>query len=116
MKRRGFSPTTRTFQTMFSGLSRIEFWSSHPKQLAHARSLYDSFKRHLDSIKKDDPQSPDLTVTPLTSYIKILGAIGAHQEIFDIYYEMDSEGPLAPNQFIFRGYVPSSIRGESLSW
>lgn len=86
---------------MFSGLSRIEFWSSHPKQLAHARSLYDSFKRHLDSIKKDDPQSPDLTVTPLTSYIKILGAIGAHQEIFDIYYEMDSEGPLAPNQFIF---------------
>jgi hypothetical protein len=101
MKRRGFSPTTRTFQTMFMGLSRIEDWSSHSKQLTNARSLYDSFQRYTNSIKKDDKDSSELSVSPLVVYIKILGSVGLHQEVFDVYYAMDSEGPLAPDQFIY---------------
>lgn len=101
MKRRGFSPTTRTFQTIFSGLSRIEHWTTHPKQLENARSVYDSFQRHMAAVKKDDPKSAELSVQPLASYIKILGDAGCYQEIFDVYYAMDSEGPLAPDQYIF---------------
>jgi len=101
MKRRGFSPSTRTFQTMFSGLSRIENWPSHPKQLAHAHALYDYFQRHVEAVKKHDPNSPELTTTPIASYIKILGNAGEYQLIFDIYYALDQEGPLSANQFIF---------------
>ena len=101
MKRRGFSPTTRTFQTMFTGLSRIENWLGHTKQLANARSIYNSFQRHMNSIKRDDKDSSELSVDPLAAYIKILGNAGLHQEVFDVYYAMDSEGPLAPNQFIY---------------
>lgn len=101
MKRRGLSPTTRTFQTMLTGLSRIEDWSTHTKQLANARAVYDSFQRHMSSVKKDDENSSELSVDPLAAYIKTLGNAGNLQEIFDVYYAMDSEGPLAPNQFIY---------------
>ncbi|KAF8897528.1 hypothetical protein BD779DRAFT_1432978 [Infundibulicybe gibba] len=101
MKRRGFSPTIRTFQTLFSGLSRIEHWSNHPKQLANARSIYEAFQRHVDAVKRHEPDSPELSIGPLAAYIKLLGDAGHHQEIFEVYYNMDSEGPLAPNQFIF---------------
>ncbi|KAF8913893.1 hypothetical protein CPB84DRAFT_1669132 [Gymnopilus junonius] len=101
MKRRGFSPTTRTFQTLFNGLSRIEHWPTHPKQLTNARSLYEAFQRHLASLKRHDPQHPDLSVDPLAPYIRILGSAGHYQEIFDVYYAMDQEGLLTPNQYIF---------------
>ncbi|KAF9009071.1 hypothetical protein BDQ17DRAFT_1219986, partial [Cyathus striatus] len=101
LKRRGFSPTTRTFQTVFSGLSRIDDWASYPRQLDNARSLYEAFQRHIASVEKDDPASPELSVLPLVGYIKILGDSGHYQDIFDIYYAMETSGPMAPNQFIF---------------
>ena len=101
MKRRGHSPTTRTFQTMFSGLSRIENWSTHPKQLANARSLYEAYQKYVLAIKKTDPASSDLSIAPLAAYIKILGNAGCFQDIFDVYYAMDTQGPLAPDQLIF---------------
>lgn len=101
MKRRGFSPTIRTFQTMFTGLSRIEHWSSHPKQLENARGIYEAYQRHTTAVKKDDPESPELSASPLAPYIRLLGTAGRYQEIFDVYYAMDTEGRLAPDQFIF---------------
>ena len=101
MKRRGLSPTTRTFQTFFNGLSRIEDWSIHPKQLTNARSLYDAFQRHISSVKRHDPSNSELLIDPLAGYIRILGNAGRYQEVFDVYYAMDQDGPLSPNQFIF---------------
>jgi hypothetical protein len=101
MKRRGHSPTTRTFQTMFSGLSRIENWSTHTKQLANARALYEAYQRYVLAIKKTDPTSSDLSIAPLAAYIKILGNAGCFQDIFDVYYAMDAQGPLAPDHLIF---------------
>jgi hypothetical protein len=86
---------------MFTGLSHIERWPAYSKQLAHAHSLYDYFQRHVEAIKKHDPNSPELSITPLAYYIKILGEAGCYQRIFDVYYAMDREGPLSPNQFIF---------------
>ncbi|KAJ7700086.1 hypothetical protein B0H17DRAFT_926007 [Mycena rosella] len=101
MKRRGFSPTTRTFQTMFSGLSRIEVWASYPQQLKNARSLYDAYQRHLDALKQSDPTSPELSLDPVPAYITILGNAGKFDEIFVLYHSLAKEGPLAANQFLF---------------
>ncbi|KDR83746.1 hypothetical protein GALMADRAFT_219578 [Galerina marginata CBS 339.88] len=101
MKRRGFSPTTRTFQTFFNGLARIDHWSTHPKQLVNARSLYEAFQRHVSSLKRHDPNDAELSIDPLAGYIRILGNAGLYQEVFDVYYAMDQDGPLAPNQFVF---------------
>ncbi|KAF8974568.1 hypothetical protein BDZ97DRAFT_1774343 [Flammula alnicola] len=113
MKRRGFSPTIRTFQTFFSGLSRIEQWSTHPKQLANARSLYESFQRHISSVKRIDPQDAELSVDPLAGYIRILGNAGEYQEIFDVYYAMDQDGPMAPNQYIFTAMFQAIAAAKS---
>ncbi|KAJ7129677.1 hypothetical protein C8R44DRAFT_615582 [Mycena epipterygia] len=101
MKRRGFSPTTRTFQTMFSGFSRIEVWSLYPQQLKNARSLYDAYQRHIEAIKKTDPTSSELSIDPLPAYITILGNAGQFDEIFVLYYSLADEGPLAANKFLF---------------
>ncbi|KAL0949983.1 hypothetical protein HGRIS_009997 [Hohenbuehelia grisea] len=101
MKRRGFSPTTRTYQTMFSGLSRIDHWSAHTKQLANAHALYDYFNRHIASVKQHNPDSEELSNIPLTYYIRILGETGHYQTIFDVYYALPSEGRMAPDQYIY---------------
>ncbi|KAJ7507804.1 pentatricopeptide repeat-containing protein [Mycena galericulata] len=101
VSRRGFSPTTRTFQTMFSGLSRIEVWSAYPQQLKNARSLYDAFQRHIEAVKKNDPTSSELSIDPLPAYITILGNAGQFEEIFVLYYSLAEEGPLAANKFLF---------------
>ncbi|KAF9259506.1 hypothetical protein L218DRAFT_908218 [Marasmius fiardii PR-910] len=101
MKRRGFSPNTRTYTTMLNGYSRIENWKNYPKQLRHSKSLYEAFRRHLESVKEHDPTSAELDISPLASYIKILGSAGLNQEIFNVCYSMDSSGPLSPNHIIF---------------
>jgi len=101
MKRRGFAPSTRTYQTIFTGLSRIEHWPTYPKQLENARALYQAFQRHLASIKRYDANDPELSVDPIAGYIRILGGAGHYQDIFDVFYALDQDGPLAPNQFIF---------------
>lgn len=101
MKRRGFSPTTRTFQTMFSGLSRIEVWSAYPQQLKNARSLYAAYQRHIEAVKKHDPTSSELSLDPLPAYITILGNAGQFDEIFVLYYSLAESGPLAANKFFF---------------
>lgn len=86
---------------MFSGLSRLGYWQSHPVQLTHAHQLYDYFIKHLQTVKHHMPKSEDLTVSPLAKYIKILGDAGDFQKIFDVYYAMEPEGPLAANRDIF---------------
>ncbi|KAJ7276380.1 hypothetical protein B0H12DRAFT_1085067 [Mycena haematopus] len=101
MKRRGFSPTTRTFQTMFSGYARIELWAAHTKQLEHARSLYKAYKRHIEVVKQSDPTSSELSIDPLAAYITILGNSGQFEEMFVLFYSLEEEGPLAADKFIF---------------
>ncbi|KAF9057583.1 hypothetical protein BJ165DRAFT_1335790 [Panaeolus papilionaceus] len=115
MKRKGFSPTIRTFQTFFSGLARIENWPVHTKQLNNARSFYDQYRQHVASMKRADPNDPTLSIDPLAGYIRILGNAGHYQEIFDVYYAMDKDGPLAPNQFIYTAMFQAIVaaRGDT---
>lgn len=101
MKRRGLSPTTRTFHTLFGGLSRVDNWATHSRLLNQVHQLYDYFLKHLEAVKYHTPDSDELTISPLAMYIKILGDAGDFQRIFDVYYAMDSEGPLSPNRDIF---------------
>ena len=101
MKRRGFSPSTRTFQTLFTGLSKVDNWAAYPKQLSNAHALYEAYRKHTKSIESLDPKDPELSVDPIAPYLRILGSAGCYQEIFDVYYALPKEGPLAPNAFIY---------------
>ncbi|KAF5393610.1 hypothetical protein D9757_000025 [Collybiopsis confluens] len=101
MKRRGHRPNTRTFQTLMNGISRIDNWDAYPKQLSHAQTIYQAFIRHVASVKQHDPSSTELSVAPIASYMKILGAAAVHQDMFDVYYSLDSDGVLTPDHFLF---------------
>ncbi|KAG1892456.1 hypothetical protein F4604DRAFT_1699555 [Suillus subluteus] len=102
MKRRGFSPNSITFSTMLSGISLIKDWPKYSKQLQNAHSLYESYLKHIESVKfHEADNSKELSLQPLVAYIQILGDAGDYHKIFDVYFAMDQEGPLAPDRFVF---------------
>jgi hypothetical protein len=117
MKRRGHKPTTRTYQTMFSGLSRIASWDTHPKQLEHAHSLYIALQAHVEAVKKHDPGSPDLgtALLAIASYIKILADARDYQKMYDVYYALDTNGPFAPNHLIFTAMFQALAERRSVT-
>ena len=87
---------------MFKGLSQIDDWSDHSKQLANAHALYQYYLDYTQSIKHHDPSNiAQLSLSPLVIYISILGAAGDVQKMFDVYFAMDQDGPHAPNKFVF---------------
>lgn len=86
---------------MLNGFARIENFSQSTQLLKHTRSLYENFRRHLESVRRHDPTSLELSVDPLASYIKILGNAQCYKELFDVFYSLDTDGPLAPNPLIF---------------
>jgi hypothetical protein len=101
MRRRGFLTTTRTYQTMLNGLNRIEHWGPHTKQLVNAHSLFKSYRDHIAYLKQHKPDSPELVTTPTAAYFSILGENHMQQRMFDIYYTLEQDGPLAPNAFLY---------------
>ncbi|KIY49196.1 hypothetical protein FISHEDRAFT_72544 [Fistulina hepatica ATCC 64428] len=101
MKRRGHSPSARTYRTMFAGLARIESWATHAKQLENARRLYDSFQKFIASVKKHNPTSKELTVDPLGSYIAILAAAGKYDEIWEVYNALDTDESMSLNAIVY---------------
>lgn len=110
MKRRGFSPTLQTFTTFFGAFQSLGDWSKHTKMLENVHRLHDSYQQYTEHVKAIDPASPELSVAPVTGYIKILTDAGLYQRMFDVLHAMADEGPLAPNQFTFAAL----FRG--LSW
>ncbi|OJA18966.1 hypothetical protein AZE42_00388 [Rhizopogon vesiculosus] len=123
MKRRGFSPNNITFSTMLSGISLIKDWSKYSKQLQNAHSLYEYFQKHVESVKYHEPDNyKELSLQPLVAYIQILGGAGEYHKIFDVYFAMDQEGPLAPDRFVFTAMFKAisahhkrSVTGEETS-
>ncbi|OBZ76233.1 hypothetical protein A0H81_04014 [Grifola frondosa] len=107
MKRRGFSPTIKTYTTMFGGLSTVQEWSKHTKLLEQVHTLFENYVQYVQSIKERDPSSPDLNVGPIAVYIRILASAGLYQRIFDVYYAMDEEGPLAPTKYTYTAMFQS---------
>lgn len=102
MKRRGFSPNAATFSTLLKGLSQIDDWSKHSKQLANAHTLYGYYMDHIRSVKYHEPDNTkELNTVPLVFYLSILGEVGDRQKIFDVFFAMDAEGLFAPDKYLF---------------
>ena len=106
MKRRGFMPNVRTYATMMSGYANVEDWERFSKQLMFVHSLYAQLKQHL---KKPRNEIDDFAgesgfsfiLFPISLYIAILGKAGEYQKAFDVFHELDTEGPLAPHAKIY---------------
>jgi len=91
---------------MFNGLARIEHWPTLPKQLQNAKSLYQSYQKLVTSLIKTNSYDPDIS-GPFASYIRILGNAGDYNAIFDVYYAMEDEGPLARNHLVYTAMFQS---------
>jgi hypothetical protein len=86
---------------MLNGLARIGDFTRHTQQLKNAHSLYESFTRHLKSIKRVNPTDVELSIDPLASYIKVLGDAGCYTKMFEVFYTLESDGPLAANPLVY---------------
>ena len=106
MKRRGFIPNVRTYATMMSGYANVDDWGSLTKQLELVHSIYGQLKQHLERARNvvDDPAGDSGTpfiLYPIALYISILGKAGMYQRAFDVFHELDTDGPLAPDPKIY---------------
>ena len=98
MKRRGFQPNVRTYATLLAGLGYISDFSSHSIQLENAHKLYNDL---MELVSKMEPDHPELSISPINSYMTILGRAGLYQKLFDVYQSLENTGPLAPSRHTF---------------
>ncbi|KAI0304021.1 hypothetical protein BC826DRAFT_965446 [Russula brevipes] len=105
LKRRGFVPNIRTYSTLMTGYATIEDWEQYTKQLGSAHSVYKQLKEHLKTPGQIDDPSGELGVSfalyPIALYISILGKAGKYQKAFDVFHELDIDGPLAPHPKVY---------------
>ncbi|KAF7790856.1 hypothetical protein EIP86_001814 [Pleurotus ostreatoroseus] len=103
MKRRGFSPTIRSFLTLMTGYGKVQDWHLRGKQFENVQSVFHNFQQWLGNT--DVTQMDELTTKSVrsvySSYIAILGDAEEYQKMFDIYYSLPQEGPLAPDIYTF---------------
>ncbi|EMD40677.1 hypothetical protein CERSUDRAFT_130817 [Gelatoporia subvermispora B] len=109
MKRRGFIPNAGTYQTMLGGYAQIEDWSHRTKQIAQVHNVFENYRSWVTALKAEDPKSLHLTVGPYNPYFKILGATKQYEKIYDVYYDMDQDGPLSPDVKVLTGLFDALV-------
>ncbi|KAI0053638.1 hypothetical protein FA95DRAFT_1600783 [Auriscalpium vulgare] len=121
LKRRGFIPNQRTFNTMMTGYGSIQDWKQYTKIFEHVTAVYENAKAHLDQYRKDPEMwqrsrvhDPDLVLYPIALYIEILGDVGLHQKAFDVFHDLDADGIFAPNAKIFEKVLAAIAKRETL--
>lgn len=113
MKRRGFTPNLRTYTTLFGGLINIKDWKTYSKLLEQVHNLHENYQAYVQAVKAHDTSSSEISTAPTAAYIRILGDAGLYQEIFDVYYSLDQEGPLSPSPNVFTAIFDALSRKRS---
>jgi hypothetical protein len=107
MKRRGFMPNIRTYATLMSGYATVEDWQLLTKQLDFVHSLYAELKQQLKTSKDlvEDRTSgtgvSSLVQYPIALYISILGKAGKYPKAFDVFRDLDTDGPQVPHPKVY---------------
>ncbi|KAI0068712.1 hypothetical protein BV25DRAFT_1986294 [Artomyces pyxidatus] len=116
LKRRGFTPNLRTYNTMMLGYASVTKWDRMEKILDSATSVYQQLKKHVEDMRRlrttaagsaselvenDSEVDPALVLFPFALYISILGEAGRYQEAFDVFHDLDVDGPYRPNAKIY---------------
>jgi hypothetical protein len=101
MKKKGFEPSTFTYKSMLGGLTRIDDFQTRTLALERAHKLYASFIQYTERLREQKPDHPELYPIPIHSYMTILTKAGLRSRMWDTFYAMDKEGPMAPDAFTF---------------
>ncbi|KAG8787182.1 hypothetical protein FRC16_001585 [Serendipita sp. 398] len=99
MKRRHIQPNSRTFTTLFVGLSKIDDWTPYANILGRVFNTYDQLLAHFEKLRLTNPESPDITPWPLNGYLTLLGKTNHYARMWDVFYSM--EGRLAPDEVTY---------------
>ena len=106
MKRRGFMPNVRTYATMMSGYATVDDWSLFKAQLGWVHIIYRQLKQHLKETHnlidgRAGESNASFILYPIALYISILGKAGKYRKAFDVFHELDMDGPLAPHPKVY---------------
>ncbi|KAF8272057.1 hypothetical protein EI94DRAFT_1567094, partial [Lactarius quietus] len=107
MKRRGFMPNLRTYATLMSGYATVENWDPLTKQLNVVHSIYDQLKQQLETsgnlVEERTSRTGDLSFVQynIALYISILGKTKNYQKAFDVFHDLDTDGPRAPHPKVY---------------
>lgn len=105
MKRRGFMPNFRTYATIMSGYANVEDWEPLTKQLDFMHTIYEQLKQQLETSSdmfEDRASETGANVQyPIALYISILGKAGERQKAFDVFRDLDTDGPLVPHPKVY---------------
>lgn len=113
MKRRHVKPNTRTFSTLFVGLSNIEDWAPYSNILERAFIAYDQLLVHFEKIKLKTPNSPEISTWPLNGFLVLLGNARRYARMWDVFFSM--EGQLAPDEVTYTIMLRALERRKSLN-
>jgi hypothetical protein len=107
MKRRGFMPNIRTYATLMSGYATVEHWEPLTKQLGFVDSIYGELKQQLETsndLAEDRTRGTgvsSLVQYPIALYISILGKAGMYPKAFDVFRDLDTDGPIVPHPKVY---------------
>ncbi|CAE6411382.1 unnamed protein product [Rhizoctonia solani] len=101
MKKRHIVPTISTYTTFMSAYAHAEPETFTVLQLERVQKLYKDWVNLVASARTDNVITAITSVPPAAAYISVLANAKLYQSIWDIFYSLETEGPLAPNQFIF---------------
>ncbi|KAG9125659.1 hypothetical protein FRC07_006722 [Ceratobasidium sp. 392] len=100
MKKRAIQPTVATFSIFLTAYAKADPEILTSIQLERAQKMYNDWSNLASSGQSKKPK--DLSgLHPAAAYIDVLANAGAYRKIWDVFYELDAQGPLAPNQHVF---------------
>ena len=99
MKRRHVQPNTRTFTTLFAGLSRIDDWTSYSNILQRVFTTYDQLLAHFEKLKIKNPESQDINPWPINNFLALLGKAHHYSKMWDVFFNMEDK--LAPDEYTY---------------
>jgi hypothetical protein len=97
MKKAGFAPSYSTYSVMLEGLSKIEDFTNYSIALTRANTLFNLYMKEYAKLERDSEPGP----SPLEHFIKILGATGDHESIWETYFSLGKGGTPPPTSFTF---------------
>ncbi|KAG9104274.1 hypothetical protein FRC06_004024 [Ceratobasidium sp. 370] len=100
MKKRAIHPTIATFHIFLTAYARAAPEMLTPLQLERAEKFYNDWTHSISSGKNKETKGAP-RAHPAAAYIDVLANAGAYQKIWDVFYELESDGPLAPNEHVF---------------
>ncbi|CAE6380658.1 unnamed protein product [Rhizoctonia solani] len=101
MKKRHIIPTGATYTTFMSAYAQAKPEILTSTQLERAQGLYKEWTNLALSARTDNAIAAITSVHPAAAYISVLANAKLYQTIWDTFYDLNVDGPLAPNQFVF---------------